>query len=238
MIVLSGLVFAGTDSYSFEDVKEAYLNNRSIFKTKITNAVLKKLEEIDKLDIKLDFLDKISTMSGTFARLRLKAEGSTSKNFRIHRIDFDLDEPKINMRKLWEKEKIELIRAKDLKFSLVIKEDDINNYFKSDKKNRKIKNPNIRITEKGIELTGRANWWIFKTSFKLKGRFVIMNKTEIHFKADKIRVSILPLPKSLLNGVMKKINPIYNLADLPFPVKIGRIRTLNKRMIIDSTNDR
>lgn len=237
-ILLSGSLFADTDLFNFDDVKDAYLNDKSIFETKFKNAVLKKLEKIDKLDLKIDFLDSISTLSGKFSRLRLKALGSSSKQFRIHRIEFDLTEPKINMRKLWEKEKIELVRTKELKFSLIINEKDINDYFKSDTKKRKIKNPYIRIKENGIELSGKANWWIFKTSFKLRGRFIVMNETEIHFKADKIKVSILPLPRSLLNGVMKKVNPIYDLSELPFPVKIGKIRTINKRIIIESSNDR
>lgn len=226
----------GTE-FSITDIKKAYEEDRGQFSEKMKSSVLKKLEKIEKLDINIEFQEMLPTLTGRFASIRLDALGSMSKNFRIERIQFDLKEPKIDMKKLWTQEKIELESSKKVNFRILITESDINRYFAEDTKKRKIKNPSIRIRDNGIEISGIANWWIFKTPFKIRGRFLIMNKSEIHFTADKIQVSLLPLPKNLMNGVMKKLNPIYDLSELPFPVSIGNIKTTEKKIMIESIDE-
>jgi len=207
-------------------------------KSQKTFALLKKIlitnTNPDTIEIKV-FTGKISkTLGGEFEKVFIRLENAEFKNLNVESAVFILYNPIIDLDKLWNNKQIVLKNNEKVDFSLTINEKDLNDFLLKKKDDINVDSPSVKLYKEKISLTGKGKILSFNVRFRADGKFNIRENHYIDFIPNNLKFNSIPLPKLFIRRLVKKINPVLNMYDFPFNLRIEKIVLLDGKIIFSA----
>lgn len=108
------------------------------------------------------------------------------------------------------------------KSEIVILREDLEKAFL--KKNKDVKEIKLIITKDKLIAKGRVSLLGIIMSVYLEGEFILNDNQELEFDIKKARVNgIIGVPKSIIDGFKKRLNPIFKLKKFGIPLYVNKI---------------
>ncbi len=136
-------------------------------------------------------------------------------NITVSHAIVDMDDVKYNMKAH------ELKQVRNAVFQAQVTESNINNYLKKAQLNGM--SPKVSLQPDQITAEIEASFAGISVPVHVTGRPVIVDGNKIDFSADNVSVAHLPIPMSVVNGILAKINPIYDFSTLRLPVTLEKV---------------
>jgi hypothetical protein len=170
------------------------------------------------------------TDKGHFKSILLKADVAKWKGLAIRPIYLKSQDVVLDIPKLVKDEDIVTKSCKKTTFKARMGETDLNGLFQ--KKKMPIKNPKIDLGKGDVTFTGTYQVARLGSNLKLVGEFDVKNETDLWFSVKKAWISGVPLPSSVLNQVLKLVNPLINFSELPFSPRIKKFQIEDKAVTV------
>lgn len=176
----------------------------------IKNYLIKELK-INKAKVNLKFNNVLSAYGGKVSELNIEGQnlslnGLNSSNFnlRFKNIDYSF------LQTIFSQD-IKIKKINNISEKFIITEKDLNNFINPRLKH--LKNFYIKILQNKAEVSGQVDLAILNPSFKLEVLVAVVNKKELWIDIPKAKISIIPIPKFVIDYIFSEVNPIFVLAE-------------------------
>lgn len=183
----------------FEKKTEANIKNYLIKELKISNA-----------KVNLKFNNVLSAYGGKVSELNIEGQNlslaglNSNFNLQFKNIRFSF------LQTVFSKE-IKVLKIKNISEKFIISEKDLNNFISS--KLKHLKNFYIKILPGKAEVSGQVDLAILNPSFKMEVLVAVVNKKELWIDIPKAKISIIPIPKFVIDYIFEDVNPVFILPD-------------------------
>ncbi|MFA6666590.1 MAG: DUF2993 domain-containing protein [Armatimonadota bacterium] len=109
-----------------------------------------------------------------------------------------------------------------------VTEESINRYVRETVSNGR--NYTISLLPGKIEAELTASALGFSIPVRLSGRLMIANGGRVNFEPDSASMAQIPIPKSAVNVLISRINPVLDLSTFTFPVTLEKINVTQGAM--------
>lgn len=222
-----------SDATSDSIAEIAYRNPERLYKT-IRETLAQYIENPESLEMKIRFGDRLERLTGRIDRVEVKLEKARVKGLEVQRGFIVLEDAVLDLPRLIEEKKFRFREKGKTEFYFEVDEDAINSLLDKKGAKLKVRNAKLRLENDRIAFSGKVRFLFFNNHVSLHGSMFARNETEIHFVPQKLRLDFLPVPGMLLGAIRRKINPVADLADFRFHVRIGALESTKSRLLIAS----
>lgn len=187
---------------------------------------------------KMDFYAEASSKN-SFRKIYLEAEKAIASGLPLEKVEIEAEEVEFNSLEEWKEGQIKILSVKDVKLTMTITEENLNNFLKEKIKENKadgLKNASVKIKKEFLYLA--ASYQIdalpLRILVELKSKLDI-EESKIILKDYKLYLSGFSAGEDFTHRLLSKINPVFDLKNLPFPVKKAQIEQLDGKIIIRTT---
>ncbi len=172
---------------------------------------------------------------GFFKKIYIEAKEANMSDLPVKEVKIEASEAELNPPEEWEKGKIRLNKIKDVKFLMVITEEDLNSFLQErlKKSSEGIKSAYIKIKRERVSLVAsyQVNGLPLRFLIELTGKLALEG-TKIIPSEYKLYVGGLKLSDEFTTNLLERINPIFDLKTLPFPVEKAILEQAEKAITI------
>lgn len=173
---------------------------------------------------------------GIFKRIYIEAKEAKSAGLPLNRVEIEAIDIELNPPEEWKNGKIKVLRAKNVRLSITIVEDDLNSFLREKLKEENqdgIKNAYVKIKKDKLmlaasyQVNGLPLRFLIELSGKLKmdGSKIILTDYDLH-------ISGFRASDETTSKLLGRVNPLFDLKVLPFPVENALIEQSDKYITI------
>lgn len=177
--------------------------------------------QVENLQIKvLPFASDYWTQRGRFKAIVVSADKISRKGVNIRKIYIKAFDVTLDIAKLYEEGDIETTSRRNTVLAARVYKSDLNKLLA--KKKSAIKNLHVEFQDNHLVVTGKYRL-LFGHSLRMVGILKILDHRQINFVPTSASVNGIPLPAGPLRGVLSKLNPLVDFAELPLRPKVDKI---------------
>jgi hypothetical protein len=195
-----------------------------LLQQKLESAMRKLLNDPASLSIVITPLTAERTSRGQLAKVSVKTRRGNIDNLILDHADIDFEEVQLDTTKLIREEKIDPIEVKTINMDVILREADLNTFLIAKAASIKVTEPRVTLKPGKIELSGATKYGFVKAKFWAEGDFSVKDSREIWFHARRMKINSLAMPRAFIGSLVKRINPVLNLAKFPFKLNLSEIR--------------
>ncbi|MDD5091912.1 MAG: DUF2993 domain-containing protein [Candidatus Wallbacteria bacterium] len=188
------------------------------------------------LDFEPVFGKLTETLGGGLQEARISLKHGFFNHLPVEEALFKLEKPVIDVQRLWDSRELELKSCGNIQFRIVVLEKALNDFLQQRTDAINVRNPEVRLLSGQIVLNGHGEVFKMNVRFQVRGEFRVRDRRLIDFLPDRVKFSSVPIPKMLLGNMIERINPVLDLADFPFDLRLEKLVTL-PGMLIFSNGD-
>lgn len=187
----------------------------------------------DTVDIAIELGGPIARLAGRLKRVEVAMRGTEVKGLKLSRAFIVLENGVLDLPKLIRDRKFRFREKGKTEFMFEVTEESINHLLDVKAGKLKVRNAYLALKDGRMTFSGKLKVLFFKNHVRLDGRLFARNGTEVHFAPTGVKLDFLPMP-FLLGVIRNKLNPLADLKNFRFDVKIGTIETTRSRILLAS----
>lgn len=211
------------------------IKNNGNFTTYLIKKALKEHTDPQGLTVEVRFNKLLSkSLAGELIESRIELNNALFNKLRVKNAWFVLKKPIIDMQRLWCKGVLKLKSVDDIKFQIFITEKELNHFLNAKEDNINIRRPEVKIGNDYIILRGYGEVFKIKMTFRVKGYFEVRDKYFIYFIPKNVKFNRIPLPGFMVKNLVKRINPVMDLREFQFPIRLDNIIMKDGLLILEN----
>lgn len=187
----------------------------------------------ETVDIAIQMGGPISRLAGRMQRVEVAMKDTVIKGLRLSRAFIVLEDAVLDLPKLVRDKKFRFRDKGKTEFMFEVSEESINHLLDVKAGKLKVRGAYLALKDGRMTFSGKLKVLFFNNHVRLDGRLFARNGTEVHFAPTGVKLNFLPMP-FLLGVIRGKINPLADLKNFRFDVKIGTIETTRSRLLLAS----
>lgn len=156
-----------------------------------------------------------SLQAGILRRLEISfryGEIQGLEGLKIRRARVVITDLSLDISKLLQEKKLDVLQVGGMQFRVRLDEDDINHYLESTRRNLNLEQPRVAIKEGRVQFSARVKTMFFSSRVMTEGSFELnKEKQTIDFKAHQLKMNSIGVPRFALGTLVSKINPVVKL---------------------------
>jgi len=209
------------------------------FKKDVEIAVKKILRLSDTHEVRFCF-PEISTyniVSGYIPFIKMSTGSFRLNDLWTDKVYFEFYNVKLDTEILHNEKRLVADPRMKIRLYAEISEKAINNLLYKKRKKIKVKDPEALLRDGFIILKGHVKAMFVSSYIRAKGYFYIENGKQINFASNYIALNKIKLPKFLLVRIINTINPVLDMNELDFDIKLRDIILKDRKVVITSFPD-
>jgi hypothetical protein len=198
--------------------------NPSLIQEKLESSMRKLLNNPATLTVVVTHFSAEETSRGHLAKVAVTTRRGNIDNLILDHADIDFEDVQLDTTKLMREEKIDPLEVKTINMDVILREADLNTFLIGKAASIKVTEPRVTLKPGKIELSGATKYGFVKAKFWAEGNFSVKDSREIWFHARRMKINSLAMPRAFIGSLVKKINPVLNLAKFPFKLNLSEIR--------------
>ena len=189
---------------------------------RVERALRQRLAAVEYLAVDIQSRPALMSLVGRFRRIRIEAKDFVIDDLPVGAFLVQGRQVKLDPRALYRNGEVLVENAADLRVTVLLTEDGINQYLweKVDPEKRL----HISLMAEGAALVGNINFFGHRIDINLRGVFQVREQTKIIFVPEALTVENLEVPQVILNALVEDKALLMDLVGLPVPLIIDEMR--------------
>ncbi|MCS7232604.1 MAG: DUF2993 domain-containing protein [Synergistetes bacterium] len=174
-----------------------------------------------------------------FKKIYIKAEEAITSELPLEMVEIEAEDVEFNSPEEWKEGNIKILSVKNIKLIMLVTEENLNKFLSEKIRKNNIdglRKANVKIKRDFLYLA--ASYQIdglpLRILVELKSKLGI-EESKIVLKDYKLYLSGLAAGDDFTYHLLSKINPVFDLKKLPFPVEHAQIEQSDGKIIIRTT---
>lgn len=146
---------------------------------------------------------------GFFTDIKVKCSHVRYYNMIIDNVTFEFPSVFLDIKAL-KAGKIRFLEANVIKLETNVSEKDLLKVFALVARAKKLTRLNLKLQKNKVKMRGKTRRGWFVVEFDLRGSVSIKEGKQILFNCHKLHLNRFPLPRTAINAIFRRINPVFD----------------------------
>ncbi len=196
---------------------------RAVTTDEVRNGIIRAMNKDFKCTglqvVVVPFDNQALTDEGRFEAIKITVDKAEFEGVMMHDLFLKAYDAKIHLPTLFQKTKLFTTQVKRTDIRATLTESELNEALKT--KDMPVQNFKVKFNNGKLEATGTYRL-VWGNNLKMIGR-LDPKADGVHFVAEKLWVNGLAIPVGQIRKVLDRMNPLIDIADLPFKPTIDKI---------------
>ncbi|PIU67890.1 MAG: hypothetical protein COS84_02930 [Armatimonadetes bacterium CG07_land_8_20_14_0_80_40_9] len=151
-------------------------------------------------------------LTGQIDKIQIEAYNFKVDGFPVSCLQITLHKLKVNPLKVAFKRKVRLKSIGEARGTFIIREEDLSRYLQA--RGSLVEDLRVKLLPGRFILVGRIKTFLISPSFGIEGKLKVVRRSQIVLEIPRAQISIIPIPRLLIQPLLALINPIFDLEEL------------------------
>lgn len=180
-------------------------------KREIERKLRQRLGRVEDVRVHISF-HPFKILGGRIDKIQIEAYNFKVNEFPVSCLQITLHRLKFKLLKVVFKRKVRLKSMGEAGGTFIVKEEDLSNYLQA--RDPLVKDLRVKLLPDRFILVGRIKTFLISPSFGIEGKLRLVGRSQIVLEIPRAQISIIPIPRLLIQPLLDIINPIFDLEEL------------------------